>query len=63
MKFDLKHIVFTALAWTLFVLPLAGCGGSGENQAVTDNADAEALAEYDRLDAEAEAEAENDGSE
>ncbi|MGB7343686.1 MAG: hypothetical protein WBD20_05715 [Pirellulaceae bacterium] len=45
------------------LIPIAGCGGSGENSAVTDNADAEALAEYDRQMEAEEAAGENDGSE
>jgi hypothetical protein len=42
---------------------MAGCGGSGGPTVVTDDADAAALAEYERLDAEAEEESEDDGSE
>jgi hypothetical protein len=63
MKFDLKHIVFTVLASTLIILPLAGCGGSDANTVVTDDADAAALAEFDRLEAEAEEDSDDDGSE
>jgi hypothetical protein len=63
MKFDLKHIVFTVLACTLIILPMTGCGGSGGTTVVTDDADAEALAEYDRLIEEGDAEADDDGSE
>jgi hypothetical protein len=63
MKFDLKHIVFTVLASTLIILPLAGCGGSGGTTVVTEDADAAELAEYDRLDAEAEEGSDDDGSE
>ena len=63
MKFDLKHLVFTILACSLITVPMVGCG-SGEPKAVTDDADSEALAEFDRLEAESEAaeEAENEGA-
>jgi len=41
-------------------LPSMGCGSSGELTNVTENADAEKIAEFDRLEAEAEAEAEEE---
>lgn len=43
--------------------PLVGCGRSDQLTAVTHNADADALAEYDRLEAENERAGQNDGSE
>lgn len=63
MKFNLKRSLFTTLACTLFLVPLAGCGGAADNSAVTDDADAAAIAEYERLDAESEEAANNDDSE
>lgn len=63
MKSFNSLVLLNAFLIALVGSSMVGCGGSGEPAAVTDNADAAALAEYDRLDAEAEEAANNDGSE
>ena len=62
MTIVLKRLVLTAAAATLLIISLSGCGGSGETTAVSDNADAAAIAEYERMVAESEAAANSDGT-
>ena len=62
MNFDFKRCLFIVVAGFLFAMPVVGCGDS-KPSSVTKDADAEAIAEYERLVAEGEAEADDDGSE
>ena len=62
MTIVLKRLVLTAAAATLLIISLSGCGGSSETTAVSDNADAAAIAEYERMVAESEAAANSDGT-
>ncbi len=63
MPIALKNLVLSAAASSLLTICLSGCGGSGETTTVTENADAAAIAEYERMVAESEAAANSDGSE
>lgn len=56
-------IVFLTMISSMAIVPLTGCGSSDDLSTVTDGADAEALAEYERLSAATEAEGEDEGDE
>ena len=58
-----RNAILLTVISSLVALPLVGCGDSGELSAVTDNADAEKLAEFDRIEAEEESEEESEGDE
>jgi hypothetical protein len=55
--------VLIAILGISCTLPMAGCGGSGGPAAVTDDADAQAIADYERMVQEDEAQADADEGE
>ncbi|TWU60146.1 hypothetical protein Poly51_04200 [Rubripirellula tenax] len=49
LRFNAVSFAMATILGMSCILPLTGCGGSEELSAVTDDADAKAIADYERM--------------